>query len=103
MVVDELAGGVGVEYVRDAGGGEGEGLGRLVDGDAGRCGKVYGSAWCVGGLPKVGPTLVRHGLIASWHGVSLQDIEVDAIFFLILASCCFLYTRPPVSSALSPR
>ena len=45
MVVDEFAGGVGVEYIGDAGGGEGEGLGRFVDGDAGRCGKLRGSAF----------------------------------------------------------
>jgi hypothetical protein len=99
VVVDEFTGGVCVEYVRDAGGGEREGLCLLVDGDGGRCGKVYGSAWCVGGLPKVGPTLVRHGLIAPWHGVSLDDIEVDAIFFLLLDSS---YTLS-LSSALSPR
>lgn len=45
VVVDEFAGRVGVEYVRDAGGREGEGLGRVVDRDRGRCGKLRGSAF----------------------------------------------------------
>jgi hypothetical protein len=39
VVVDEFTGGVCVEYVRDAGGGEREGLCLLVDGDGGRCGR----------------------------------------------------------------
>jgi hypothetical protein len=45
MVVDEFTGGVSVEYVGDAGGGEGEGLCLLVDRDRGRCGKLRGSAF----------------------------------------------------------
>jgi len=64
MVMDEFAGGVGMEYVGDAGGGEGEGLGRFVDGDGGRCGRstdqlVYET------ISTCGLTLIRHGLKES--------------------------------------
>jgi hypothetical protein len=48
VVVDEFTGGVCVEYVRDAGGREGEGLCLVVDGDVGRCEKLRGSAWAWG-------------------------------------------------------
>jgi hypothetical protein len=64
VVVDEFTGGVCVEYVRDAGGGEREGLCLLVDGDGGRCGRSTDQLVCETNST-CGLTLVRHDLIES--------------------------------------